>query len=84
MTIGRPRAKLTDKEFVEVYVKLARAQTPQEKAAVLKQHGTTEAELQEFVQVHLRDLPALSTVFDTLVARMGSEREPTVPALPIR
>jgi hypothetical protein len=84
MPVGRPRARLSEKEFVEVYVKLSRATTPQAKAAVLKQHGTTEAELQQFIQVHLKDLPALSTVFDSLVARMGSEQQPPVPALPIR
>jgi hypothetical protein len=76
--------RLSDKEFVEVYVKLAQATSPEEKARILQQAGTSAEELEEFVKVYLDDLPALSQVFDTVVARIGNSREQDLPALPGR
>ena len=78
---GRPRTALGEREFVEVYIALSRATTPQAKAEVLKQHGTSEDELQEFMKSYVNDLPALSSVFDTIVARQGAP-QPGVPELP--
>ena len=78
---GRPRTALEEREFVEVYVALSRATTPEAKAQVLKQHRTSEEELQEFTKSYLNDLPALSAVFDSIVARLGAQ-QPEVPLLP--
>lgn len=77
----RPRTALEEREFVEVYVALSRATTPEAKAQVLKQHGTSEEELEEFTKSYLNDLPALSAVFDSIVARQGAQ-QPEVPLLP--
>jgi hypothetical protein len=83
---GKRRAtRLTDAEFVEIYVKLAKAHSVAEKQSILKQHRTTEKDLEEFVRVNTRDLAALSTVFDTMVARIGAPKEePPIPVLPGR
>ena len=78
---GRPKTTLDEREFVEVYVALSRATTPEAKAQVLKQHGTSEEELQEFMKSYVNDLPALSSVFDSIVARHGAQ-QPEVPVLP--
>ena len=78
---GRPNTALDEREFVEVYVALGRATTPEAKAEILKRHGTSEKELQDFMKSYVNDLPALSAVFDSIVARLGAERT-DVPALP--
>jgi hypothetical protein len=78
---GRPKTTLDEREFVEVYIALSRATTPQAKAQVLKQHGTSEQELEEFIKSYLNDLPALSSVFDSIVARQGAQQS-GVPVLP--
>jgi hypothetical protein len=75
---GRPRTELSEREFIEVYVALAKAHTPEAKAQVLKQHDTSEAELKAFMQAYTNDLPALSAVFDSIVARQGTP-EPELP-----
>jgi hypothetical protein len=82
---GKNGSRLRDVEFIDVYVKLARATSPEEKARVLKEAGTSREELDEFIEVRLEDLPALSTVFDSVVARMGSASEDQqLPVLPPR
>jgi hypothetical protein len=78
----RPRTKLSEREFVDVYVALAQVPTPEEKARVLKQHGTSEKELHAFVRAYSRNLTALSTVFDSIVARQGVHAEPQFRNLP--
>ena len=78
---GRPKTTLDERTFVEVYVALSRATTPEAKAQVLKQHGTSEEELQEFMKLYVNDLPALSSVFDSIVARQGAQ-QPGIPVLP--
>jgi hypothetical protein len=83
----RPKASLSEAEFVEVYVALSRATQPEEKARILKQHNTSEKELQEFVRLYTRNLPALAEVFDSVVARLGVQPERRfrdVPGLPMR
>jgi hypothetical protein len=78
----RPRTKLSEREFIEVYVALAQVATPEEKARVLKRHGTSQQELQAFVRAYSRNLNALSTVFDSIVARQGVHAEPQFRSLP--
>lgn len=78
----RPATALSEREFVEVYVALARAAQPEQKQRILEQHGTSRKELHEFINAYSNDLPALSVVFDSVVARLGSERGVEVPALP--
>jgi hypothetical protein len=76
----RPKTTLSQREFVDVYVALAAAQTPGAKAQILKQHGTSEKELQQFIQAYSVNLPALSEVFDSVVARQGLQAEfPSFP-----
>ena len=72
---GRPDTALSEREFVDVYVALGKARTPEAKAQVLKQHGTTEKELAAFLRAYTEDLPALSEVFDSIVARQGMQSE---------
>jgi hypothetical protein len=75
--------RLTQAEFIEVYAKLARATSETERQNILRQHGTSEAELQEFVAVNIDDLPNLSATFDSVVARLGADQEEgTMPTLP--
>ena len=76
----RPRTSLSQREFTDVYVALAAAQTPEQKAQILKQHGTSEKELREFIEAYSLNLPALSEVFDSVVARQGLQAE--VPSFP--
>lgn len=73
--VGRPRTALTEREFVDVYVALGKAPTPAAKAQVLKQHGTSQREMEEFLRAYAEDLPALSEVFDSIVARQGAQGE---------
>ena len=81
----RKTTGLTDREFVEIYIKLARAHSLEEKERILKQHGTTKKELEAFVRANVDDLPALSEVFDTVVARIGAPKEEyPIPVLPGR
>jgi hypothetical protein len=81
----RNATRLSDREFVEIYIKLAKARSLPDKERILKQHGTTKAELEEFVRANVDDLPALSEVFDTVVARIGAPREEyPIPVLPGR
>ena len=76
---------LSNREFVEIYTKLVRAQSIPEKERILKEHGTSKAELEEFVRANVHDLPALSEVFDTVVARIGAPKEEyPIPVLPGR
>ena len=81
---GRPRTQLTEREFIEVFVALGKARSVDEKAQILKQRGTSEKELQDFMQAYANNLPALSAVFDSIVARQGagSEGPMDVPRLP--
>jgi hypothetical protein len=82
-TAGRPKTTLSEREFIDVYVALAKAQTTDAKAQVLRQHGTTEKQVREFMQAYANDLPALSEIFDTIVARQGTQAEtPDFPRLP--
>ena len=76
----RPRTDLSQREFVNVYVALSKAQTSEAKSAVLKQHDITEKELEHFVAAYADDLKAFSEVFDSVVARQGLQTD--VPALP--
>jgi hypothetical protein len=71
---SRPRSELTPAAFVEVYVALANARTPAERARVLKQHKTSEKALHEFVQAYSHDIPQLSATFDSAVARLNAPR----------
>jgi hypothetical protein len=81
----RNATRLTEREFVEIYIQLARAQSVAEKETILKKHGTTRAELDEFVHANIDDLAALSEVFDTVVARIGAPKEEyPIPVLPHR
>ena len=77
---SRPKTALSEREFVDVYVALAKATTPEAKQQVLTQHGTTEKELAAFLRAYADNLPALSAVFDSIVARQGMQTE--VPMLP--
>jgi hypothetical protein len=78
----RPRTPLTEREFIEAYVALANARSVEEKRRILEQRGTSEKELQAFIQAYADDLPALSMVFDSVVARLGMQPGMEVPALP--
>ena len=78
----RPGTALSEREFVAVYVELARATQPEQKQRILERHGTSRKEMQDFINAYSNDLPALSTVFDSVVARLGSVRGMDVPALP--
>lgn len=69
---GNPQARLTRDQFVQVYVELARANTPSERQAILKKHKTSEKELQEFVQAYTADLAELSAAFDSALAKLAS------------
>lgn len=82
---GGPRhanAPLEEREFIEVYVALAQARSVGEKQRILQEHGTSEKELKAFVQAYANDLPALSMVFDSVVARLGMRPGVEVPSLP--
>jgi hypothetical protein len=68
----RPKSELTPQQFVEVYTALGKARTPAEKQRVLRQHKTSEKALQEFVQAYAQDLPELSAVFDSALARLNA------------
>lgn len=74
-----PKTSLSEREFVDVYVELTRARTPEAKDSVLKKHGTTQRELEAFVRAYTANLPALSTVFDSVVARFGPQGPPDLP-----
>ena len=76
----RPKTNLTQREFVDVYVELSKARTPEAKSGILKQHGVTQKELEHFVAAYADNLTAFSEVFDSVVARQGLQTE--VPALP--
>jgi len=78
----RPSTPLTEREFIEAYVALAKARSVEEKRRILEQRGTSEQELKAFIQAYARDLPALSVVFDSVVARLGMQPGMEVPALP--
>ncbi len=78
----RPGTALSEREFVAVYVELARATQPEQKQRILERHRTSRKEMQDFINAYSNDLPALNTVFDSVVARLGSERGVDVPALP--
>ena len=78
----RPAVALSEREFVDVYVALGRATTPEQKQRVLEEHGTSRKELQMFINAYANDLSALSAVFDSVTARLGAERGTDVPALP--
>jgi hypothetical protein len=77
---ARPRTAQSEREFVDVYVALSKAQTPEAKRQVLIQHGTSEKELEAFMRAYAANLPALSAVFDSIVARQGMQTE--APVLP--
>lgn len=78
----RPKTALSKREFVDVYVALARAKDPATRQRILQQHGTTSRELEQFVEAYTDHLPELSAVFDSIVARLGMEPGMEVPALP--
>lgn len=82
--LGGRTSGLRDEEFVEVYVRLSKTNSPAEKARILKEAGTTAREMDEFVKVRLDDLPALSIVFDSVVARMGNPPNDGLGRLPRR
>ena len=69
---GSPQTRLTREQFVEVYVELARANTPSDRQAVLKKHKTSEKELQDFVQAYTADLSELSATFDSALAKLAT------------
>ncbi len=77
---ARPKTTLSQREFVEIYVALSRARTPDAKAEVLKENGTSVKELEAFMQAYSSNLTAISEVFDSVVARQGLQTD--VPALP--
>ena len=77
---GRPKTALSEREFVDVYVALGKARTPEAKVDILRQHGTSQKELEEFMRAYANNLPRLSEVFDSIVARQGVQTE--VPRLP--
>jgi hypothetical protein len=79
---NRPATALTDREFVDLYVALARATSPGDKQRILEQHGTTREEMKAFIGAYSNDLPALSVVFDSVVARLGMQPGMEVPLLP--
>lgn len=78
----RPATALSEREFVDVYVALARATQPAQKQQILQRHRTSRKELEEFINAYSNDLPALSVVFDSVVARLGMQPGMEVPALP--
>ena len=43
-----PRTALSEDEFIEVYVELARTRDPETRDSILKQHGTSERQLKAF------------------------------------
>lgn len=75
----QPKTTLSEREFVDVYVALTRANSPQAKDSVLKKHGTTLREMEAFVRAYTVNLPALSTVFDSVVAQLGPQGPPDLP-----
>jgi hypothetical protein len=79
---NRPATALSEREFVDVYVALARATQPAQKQQILQRHRTSRKELEQFINAYSNDLPALSVVFDSVVARLGMQPGMEVPALP--
>ena len=79
---SRRSTKLSETEFVDVCVKLARATSPAEKTRIMKEAGVTREDLDQFIAVYLEDLPGLSQVFDSVVARMGNPVDGPLPVLP--
>lgn len=76
---SRPSTALSPREFVDVYVALAQATTQAEKARILRKHQTSEKEMQAFISGYAKNLPELSAVFDSVLARQSGEGPPTVP-----
>ena len=69
---GSPQTRLTREQFVQVYVELARANTPSDRQAVLKKHKTSEKEMQDFVEAYTAaDLAELSAAFDSALAKLA-------------
>ena len=76
---GDPKTELTQQQFVEVYVELARSNTPSARQAILKKHKTTEKALQDFVQAYSGDVRQLSTAFDSALARLAAPSSGQLP-----
>ena len=72
---GLPKTRLTQEEFIEVYVALAKANTPAEKERILKEHGTSQKELEAFIQAYTADVSSLSAAFDSALSRMSTSAE---------
>jgi hypothetical protein len=78
----RPKTALSEREFIDVYLALAQATRPEQEQRIFRQHRTSRKELQAFINAYSNDLPALSAVFDTLVARLGMQPGMEIPILP--
>ncbi|MGQ0813585.1 MAG: hypothetical protein ACT4O1_03890 [Gemmatimonadota bacterium] len=74
-----PKIGLTRSEFIGVMSDLQLAQ-PEHRAAILKKHRTTEAEIRAFVQALAADPIALSATLDSIQNRV--ERGRTFPVQP--
>ena len=79
---SRPDTALSEAEFIDVYVALARAAQPEEEQRILRQRGISRKELEQFVHAYSNDLTALSAVFDSVVARLGAPQGMEIPSLP--
>ena len=75
----RPKTELQPQEFVDVYVALSKAQSPAEKAGILRKHKTSEKAMQEFITAYSKNLQELSLVFDSVLARQSGAQLQTVP-----
>ena len=69
---SQPTSELTREKFVEVYVELARSNTPAARQAILKKHKTTEKAMQEFVRAYSGNVTELSAAFDSALAKLAA------------
>jgi hypothetical protein len=69
-----PATRLSFQRFVAVVSELASAQ-PHQRAAILKKHRTSDAEIREFVAAYARHPTGLATAFDSVERRLEKIRE---------
>jgi hypothetical protein len=73
-----PQTKLSFQRFVAVVSDLGAA-PPEQRAAILKKHNTSDAEIHAFVNAYSRDPQRLAEALDSVEHRMEVRRTATTP-----
>lgn len=73
---GPARTSLSLEHFVVVVSELSTA-PPEQRAAILRKHRTSDAEVREFVVANARDPERLALALDSVAARIERKRTAT-------